>query len=70
VVGEFNGAGVWKYTPGTGWKNLATTDATALTMDSLGAVFADFLGTGVKKFDPVTGKSQFTTRDVSLLAAI
>jgi hypothetical protein len=65
-VGDFSGAGVWEYQPGSGWHQLTASDAPRLGV-ALGEVFGEFLGSAVWVLDTSWGWFRLATADAALL---
>jgi hypothetical protein len=68
TVAEFPGAGVWRFTTGTGWQRLTSADATQVAVDENGDVVADFPGAGVFRFKDATGWQRLTNAFASSVA--
>jgi hypothetical protein len=70
VVGQYGNQGVWQFNPAAGvWTQLTAANATILTSDPLGDVFAEFPHYGVWMYQPSAGWQQLTTSDASVLSA-
>jgi hypothetical protein len=60
VVGQFNGAGVWRYSSVSGWQQLTPNNATAVASDDRGDVAGAFPGQGVWRYRDGTGWRQLS----------
>jgi hypothetical protein len=68
LVAEFNGYGVHRYTPTTGWVQLLSVDAVAVVINPSGIIAASFPGYGVFTWRPTTGWTNITPVTASALA--
>ena len=70
MAADFTGYGVYRFTAATNvWTQLGTPDATALSMDDGGDIFATFPGQGVTEYTFANGVVQVTTQHASVLSA-